>query len=89
MLQQSDSFNEAGNLFRRQGAMYENALSEKQYSDVALGTSSPKDHQRFSSPCPHEDSEDLKDQQDAFRALTPKRRIGFINPLMFTAGWGL
>ena len=21
--------------------------------------------------------------------LTPKRRMGFINPLMFTAGWGL
>ena len=23
------------------------------------------------------------------KALTPKRRMGFINPLMFTAGWGL
>ena len=22
-------------------------------------------------------------------SLTPKRRMGFINPLMFTVGWGL
>ena len=39
---ESNSFNEAGNLFRRQGAIYENALSEKHHSDVALGTSSQK-----------------------------------------------
>ena len=39
---ESDSFNEAGNLFRRRGAIYENALSEKYPSDVALGTSNRK-----------------------------------------------
>ena len=37
-----DSFSEAGNLFRGRGAIYENALSEKRRSDVALGTSSWK-----------------------------------------------
>ena len=36
----SNSFNEAGNLFRKWGAIYENTLSEKYCSDVALCTSS-------------------------------------------------
>ena len=39
---ESNSFNEAGNLFRRRGAIYENALLEKHRSDVAFGTSSRK-----------------------------------------------
>ena len=68
---ESDSFNEAGNLFRRQGAIYENALSEKHHSDVLL--SAPpvkKNYQRFSSPCPHEHSDDLKGQQDTYAHQT-------------------
>ena len=47
-----DSFNEAGNLFRRRGAIHENALSEKHRSDVALGTFSRKRSSEVLKPMP-------------------------------------
>ena len=49
---ESNSFIEAGNLFRRWGAIYENALSEKHHSDVALGTSSQKGSSEVLKPMP-------------------------------------
>ena len=36
---ESDSFSETGNLLKRQGTIYEEALSEKCRSDVVLGSS--------------------------------------------------
>ena len=45
-------FNVAGNLFRRQGAMHENAFSDKHLSDVPLGTSSQKELLEVLKPMP-------------------------------------
>ena len=49
---ESISFNEAGNLFRMQGTTYENALSKKHHSAVALGTSSQKGSSEVLKPTP-------------------------------------
>ena len=49
---ESDFFNKAGNLFKRRGALYENALPEKYWSDVALKISSQKVSSEVLKPMP-------------------------------------
>ena len=39
---ESNIFNEAGNIIRRWGALYKNAVSEKHHSDGAFSTSTRK-----------------------------------------------
>ena len=72
---ESNSFNEAGNLSRKRGVIYENVLLQKHHVAPPV----KKDHQRFSSSCPHEHSEDLKGQQDtqAHQTLSLKSQHKF------------